>query len=281
MLLGFAGRCSRSEAHARGGDGNHRNGTSRKTVATEVGPVELNQPRDRQGSFASQLVPKGARRLGGLEDQIISLYAGGMTVREIEHHLARTLGVEPSHESIANVADAVPDEVTAGQNRPLDEFYSVVFLDAIHIKIRDGAHVKTRAVHIAVGVDLEGVKHVLGIWVQATEGAAFWASVCAELANRGVKDVLIVAWADRPVRGDRRDLAVRRGPDMRGAPDPRVDAVRGLQRSPRGGRRAQTGLHDPERRGCSPGAGGLRRFAPGRQVPHRPHGGGAGPLPAL
>jgi putative transposase len=181
------------DAHARGGDGNHRNGTSRKTVATEVGPVELDQPRDRQGSFASQLVPKGARRLGGLEDQIISLYAGGMTVREIEHHLARTLGVELSHESIANVTDAVLDEVAAWQHRPLEAFYPVVFLDAIHIKIRDGAHVKTRAAHIAVGVDLEGVKHVLGIWVQAKEGAAFWASVCAELANRGVKDVLIVA----------------------------------------------------------------------------------------
>ena len=181
------------EAHARGGDGNYRNGTSRKTVATEVGPVELDQPRDRQGSFASQLVPKGARRLGGLEDQIISLYAGGMTVREIEHHLARTLGVELSHESIANVTDAVLDEVAAWQHRPLEAFYPVVFLDAIHIKIRDGAHVKTRAAHIAVGVDLEGVKHVLGIWVQAKEGAAFWASVCAELANRGVKDVLIVA----------------------------------------------------------------------------------------
>ena len=101
--------------------------------------------------------------------------------------------MELSHESIANVTDAVLDEVAAWQHRPLEAFYSVVFLDAIHIKIRDGAHVKTRAAHIAVGVDLEGVKHVLGIWVQAKEGAAFWASVCAELANRGVKDVLIVA----------------------------------------------------------------------------------------
>jgi putative transposase len=174
------------------GSGNSRNGTTPKTVGTEVGDVVLDQPRDRNSSFASALVPKGARRLGGLEDMIISLYAGGMTIRDIQHHLAATLGTELSHETISNVTDAVADEVLAWQSRPLEAFYPVIFLDALVVKIRDGAHVTNRAAHLAVGVDLDGVKHVLGIWVQASEGAKFWTSVCAELANRGVRDVLIV-----------------------------------------------------------------------------------------
>ncbi len=174
------------------GSGNSRNGSTAKTVATEVGDLRLDQPRDRNSSFASTLVPKGARRLGGLEDMIISLYAGGMTIRDIEHHLAATLGTEMSHETISKVTDAVLEEVTAWQTRPLEAFYPVLYLDALVVKIRDGAHVTNRAAHIAVGVDMDGVKHVLGIWVQASEGAKFWAGVCAQLANRGVKDVLIV-----------------------------------------------------------------------------------------
>ena len=174
------------------GSGNSRNGSTPKTVGTEVGDIRVDQPRDRKGSFASALVPKGARRLGGLEDMIISLYAGGMTIRDIEHHLAATLSTEMSHETISKVTDAVAEEVLAWQTRPLEAFYPVIYLDALVVKIRDGAHVTNRAAHIAVGVDMDGVKHVLGIWVQASEGAKFWAGVCAELANRGVKDVLIV-----------------------------------------------------------------------------------------
>lgn len=174
------------------GSGNSRNGTTPKTVGTEVGDIGLDQPRDRNSTFASALVPKGARRLGGLEDMIISLYAGGMTIRDIQHHLAATLGTELSHETISKVTDAVAEEVTAWQTRPLEAFYPVIYLDALVVKIRDGAHVANRSAHIAVGVDMDGIKHVLGIWVQATEGAKFWAGVCAELANRGVKDVLIV-----------------------------------------------------------------------------------------
>jgi putative transposase len=174
------------------GSGNSRNGTTPKRVGTEVGDIGLDQPRDRNSTFASSLVPKGARRLGGLEEMIISLYAGGMTVRDIQHHLESTLGTEISHETISNVTDAVAEEVTAWQSRPLEAFYPVIYLDAIVVKIRDGAHVANRAAHLAVGVDMDGVKHVLGIWIQATEGAKFWASVCSQLANRGVKDVLIV-----------------------------------------------------------------------------------------
>lgn len=171
---------------------NSRNGTTPKTVATEIGDVELAVPRDRNGTFTPMLVPKGQRRLDGLDGMIISLYAGGMTIRDIQHHLISTLGTELSHETIANITDSVADEILAWQTRPLEALYPVIYLDAIVVKIRDGGHVRNKAAHIAVGVDMDGIKHVLGIWVQATEGAKFWASVCAELANRGVKDVLIV-----------------------------------------------------------------------------------------
>jgi len=171
---------------------NSRNGTTPKTVSTEIGDIELAVPRDRNGTFTPMLVPKGARRLDGLDGMIISLYAGGMTIRDIQHHLASTIGTELSHETISKITDQVADEVLAWQTRPLESLYPVVYLDAVIVKIRDGGHVRNKAAHIAVGVDMDGVKHVLGIWVQATEGAKFWASVCAELANRGVRDVLIV-----------------------------------------------------------------------------------------
>lgn len=171
---------------------NSRNGSTSKTVATQVGDVELLVPRDRDGSFTPTLVPKGARRLDGLDDIIISLYAGGMTVRDIEHHLATTIGTELSAETISNITEQVADAVLEWQARPLEALYPVIYLDAIVVKVRDGAHVTNKAAHIAVGVDMDGIKHVLGIWLQAHEGAKFWAGVCAELANRGIKDVLIV-----------------------------------------------------------------------------------------
>ncbi|MDE1578170.1 IS256 family transposase [Actinotignum sanguinis] len=183
------------EKHDRAGhgSGNSRNGTSPKTLQTQVGPVRIDQPRDRAGTFTSRLVPPGQRRMGGLDDMIISLYAGGMTIREIQHHLEATIGTQISHETISNITEAVQEEVIAWQTRPLEAFYPVLFLDAIHVKIKDHNRVASRAAHIAIGVDCDGIKHVLGIWVQAHEGAKFWAGVCAELANRGVQDVLIVA----------------------------------------------------------------------------------------
>lgn len=171
---------------------NSRNGSYPKTVATQVGDVDLAIPRDREGTFSPTLVPKGSRRLGGLDEMIVSLYAGGMTLRDIEHHLATTIGTEISRETLSKVVDEISDEVLAWQRRPLEALYPVIYLDALVVKVRDGAHVRNKAAHIAVGVDMEGVKHVLGIWVQTTEGAKFWAGVCAELANRGVRDVLIV-----------------------------------------------------------------------------------------
>jgi putative transposase len=174
------------------GSPDSRNGTSPKTLATEVGPVPLDVPRDRNGSFEPRLVPQGARRAGGLDEMIISLYAGGMTVRDIQHHLARTIGTELSHDTISRITDAVAEEVKAWQARPLEELYPVIYLDALVVKVRDGHQVRNKAAHLAVGAGLDGIKHVLGIWVQAAEGAKFWAGVCAELRNRGVRDVLIV-----------------------------------------------------------------------------------------
>jgi putative transposase len=171
---------------------NSRNGTTPKTVASEVGDIDLDVPRDRAGTFTPRLVPKGSRRLGGLDDMIISLYAGGMTIRDIQHHLVSTIGTDLSHETISKITDEVLEEVLAWQRRALEPLYPVVYLDALVVKVRDGAHVRNKAAHIAVGVDMDGIKHVLGIWVQQTEGAKFWAGVCADLANRGVKDVLIV-----------------------------------------------------------------------------------------
>ncbi len=174
------------------GSPNSRNGSTPKTLSTEVGEIPLAVPRDRAGTFEPRLVPKGARRAGGLDEMIVSLYAGGMTVRDIQHQLARTLGTELSHEAISKITDSVLEEVKAWQARPLEELYPIIYLDALVVKVRDGHQVRNKAAHIAVGVDLDGIKHVLGIWVQASEGAKFWAGVCAELRNRGVRDVLIV-----------------------------------------------------------------------------------------
>jgi putative transposase len=173
------------------GSGNSRNGVTPKQLGTEVGDLDLATPRDRNGTFDPQLVGKGQRRLDGLADMIISLYAKGVTVRDIQHHLLSTLGTELSHETISNITEAVAAEVKAWQARPLESVYPIVYLDALVVKVRDGHQVRNKAAHIAVGVDTDGVKHVLGIWVQASEGAKFWAGVCAELANRGVRDVII------------------------------------------------------------------------------------------
>jgi putative transposase len=177
---------------AGAGSGNSRNGSTPKTVLTEAGPVGLDVPRDRTASFEPRLVPKGARRVGGgLDEMIVSLYAGGMTVRDIEAHLSRTLGVEVSRETISKITDAVLEEIKKWQHRPLDPVYPVIFIDALVVKVRENNVVTNKAAHLIIGVDTDGIKHVLGIWVASAEGAKFWASVFAELANRGVRDILI------------------------------------------------------------------------------------------
>jgi putative transposase len=173
------------------GSGNSRNGATPKTVQTEVGPIAVNVPRDRAGTFTPVLLPKNARRLGGLSDVVISLYAGGMTVRDISHHLHRVYGTEVSPDTISTITDEVLEEVKAWQTRPLDEVYPIVYIDALMVKVRDGGTVRNKACYLVVGVDCAGVKRVLGIWVQQSEGAKFWGQVCTELRNRGVRDVLI------------------------------------------------------------------------------------------
>ena len=174
------------------GSGNNRNGTTAKTVATELGPVELEVPRDRNGSFTPQTVRKGQRRLDGIDRLVIGLYARGMTVRDIQAQLADTFDLDVSPDLISKITDSVLEEVKEWQARPLDPVYPVIFLDAIVCKVRDGGTVKNKAAHLAVGVDLDGKKEVLGIWVETTEGAKFWLRVMNELKSRGVEDVLIV-----------------------------------------------------------------------------------------
>ena len=174
------------------GSGNSRNGFSAKTVITTAGQARIEVPRDRNGSFEPQLVPKRQRRLGSTSDMILSLYARGMTTRDIKAHLGEVYGVEVSHETVAKVTDVVIDEVRAWQCRPVDEVYPIVFVDGIRIKVRDAGTVTNKVAHLVVGVDVDGFKHVLGIWVQAGEGAKFWLSVFTELRNRGLKAALIV-----------------------------------------------------------------------------------------
>ncbi|MFV1963311.1 MAG: IS256 family transposase [Acidimicrobiia bacterium] len=175
------------------GSGNSRNGTSPKVLLTEAGAVDLDIPRDRNGGFEPKIVPKGTTRLKGFNDRIVSLYARGMTVRDVQAHLEEIYDVEVSPDLISKVTDAVFDELQEWRNRPLDEMYPIVYIDALMIKIRDGV-VQNRPAYLAVGVDVEGRKHVLGIWIGDSkgEGSKFWLSVLSELKNRGVSDVLIV-----------------------------------------------------------------------------------------
>jgi putative transposase len=173
------------------GSGNSRNGKTTKTVSTANGPVEIDVPRDRNGSFEPQIVPKRARRVGDIEDMILSLYSRGMTTRDIEAHLREVYGVSASRELISNVTDVVTDEIESWRSRPLDEVYPILYVDGIRVKIKDNGMVGTKVAYLAIGVDLDGRKHALGCWICDTEGAKFWQKVVTDLRNRGVKDILI------------------------------------------------------------------------------------------
>ena len=188
--LGYESGDRRAKAAAR--TDNHRNGSYPKTVDSNYGPVTVDVPRDRAGTFLLTMVPKGSRRLTDVDDMTVSLYAGGMTIRDIQHHMATAMRVEFSHQTIAVVTDAVLDEVMVWRNRQLDEFYPVIFLDALRIKIRDGGLVVNKSAYMAIGVALDGIKHFLESWIAKEESASSWAQVCANLSNRGVKDVFIV-----------------------------------------------------------------------------------------
>jgi len=173
------------------GSGNSRNGHSKKTVLTDDGALDLAIPRDRAGTFEPQLVPKGERRLDGFDAKIVSLYARGLTVREIQGHLKELYGVEVSPDLISRATDAVLEEAAEWQSRPLDGCYPIVFFDALRVKIRDEGLVKNKAVYVALALDAEGTKHVLGLWIEQTEGAKFWLKVMNDLRTRGLADILI------------------------------------------------------------------------------------------
>ena len=170
---------------------NHRNGASGKTVLTEEGPLRIEVPRDRTGSFEPLLIPKHERRFTGFDDKIVAMYARGMTVREIQGFLAEQYGTEVSPDLISSVTDAVMSEVTAWQARALEPMYPVVFFDALRVKIREDAVVRNKAIYLALGVRPDGTRDILGLWIENTEGAKFWMKVFNDLKTRGVNDILI------------------------------------------------------------------------------------------
>ena len=171
--------------------GNARNGTTGKTLKTELGEVDIEVPRDRDGTFEPQLVKKRQRRLAGFDEKIIALYARGMTVRDIQGHLQDLYGVEVSPDLISRATAAVMEDVIAWQSRALDAVYPIVYLDALVVKVRDQGVVRNKAVYLALGVTVRGTKEVLGLWIEQTEGAKFWLKVVNELKTRGVRDILI------------------------------------------------------------------------------------------
>ena len=174
-----------------GGTGNTRNGSTAKTLATEHGAVEVRTPRDRQATFEPQIVRKGQRRFEGFDDKILALYSRGLSTRDIEAHLAEIYGVKVGRDLISRVTDAVMDDVREWQQRPLDDVYPVLFLDALVLKVREGGTVQRRACYLALGVTVDGERDVLGMWFQEAEGAKFWMQVLNELKQRGVRDILL------------------------------------------------------------------------------------------
>jgi putative transposase len=171
---------------------NRRNGKTRKTVRTGQGPVQIEVPRDREGSFEPQIIPKHQRQFDGFDDKILSMYARGMSTREIRAHLQEIYGVEVSADLISRVTDSVLEELTAWQSRPLERVYLVVYLDALVIKVRDKSGVHNQSLYLVVGVQPDGSKDVLGMWLQASEGAKFWLTILSELRQRGVQDILVL-----------------------------------------------------------------------------------------
>jgi putative transposase len=181
------------EPHAEppGGTGNARNGSTPKTLITDNGPVPIDTPRDRDGSFEPKIVRKRQRRFEGFDDKILALYSRGLSVRDIEAHLAEIYGVKVGRDLISRVTDAVMEDVRGWQQRPLEDVYPVIFLDALVLKIREGGSVQRRACYLALGLTVEGERDVLGMWFQETEGAKFWMQVLTDLKQRGVRDILI------------------------------------------------------------------------------------------
>ena len=179
------------EKHGSQVASNRRNGTSEKTIITETGPVNIDIPRDREGDFEPILIPKHQRRFPEMDQKIITMYAKGMSVRDIQSTLEELYGVKASPELISEVTDEVLDSVTSWQNRPLNTHYPILYLDAIQVKIKDQGHVRNKAIYVAIGVNMDGNKEVLGLWISQNEGAKFWLQVLTELKNRGVQEIFI------------------------------------------------------------------------------------------
>jgi putative transposase len=171
--------------------GNTRNGKSKKTLKGEFGELPIEIPRDRHASFEPQIIAKHQTRWAGFDEKILSLYARGMSVREIQGHLQEMYGAEVSPTLISSVTDAVIEDAKAWQTRPLEALYPIVYLDCIHVKVRDGGVVRPKAVYLALGINMAGEKEILGLWIAQTEGAKFWLQVVTELKNRGVQDIFI------------------------------------------------------------------------------------------
>ncbi|MCX7656091.1 MAG: IS256 family transposase, partial [Treponemataceae bacterium] len=172
---------------------NRRNGKTKKTLRTDQGPLEIAIPRDREGTFEPAIIPKHQREFKGFDDKILSMYARGMTTREISGHLKEIYGVEVSPELISRATDSVKELLDSWRNRNLDPLYPIVFLDALMLNVRDDGKVAKKALYVALGINLEGKKELLGLWIDQAEGAAFWLRVLNELKNRGVQDILIAA----------------------------------------------------------------------------------------
>jgi len=181
------------EKHSPSGknSGNSRNGGYKKTISGDFGNLEITTPRDRNSTFEPVILPKGETRFAGFDDKIISMYARGMTTRDIQGHLQEIYGIDVSPTLISQVTDAISEEVLLWQNRPLDEVYPIVYLDAVRIKVRHDSRVINKAVYIAIGINMDGIKEVLGMWTSENEGAKFWLQVVTELKNRGVKEIFI------------------------------------------------------------------------------------------
>jgi len=241
--------------------GNSRNGSGRKVLKGDFGELELETPRDRQASFEPKIVAKGQSRFTGFDDKITSMYARGMSTREIQGHLEEIYGIEVSPTLISNVTDAVVEEVKAWQSRPLEEMYPIVYLDAMMVKMRDNGHVQNQAVYVVLGVDREGQKEVLGLWVAQQEGAKFWLQVLTELKNRGGEGYLdrLCGWAERISRGHRSGVSEDRGAVVHRTSGAGFTELRALEAAQVGGGRSAADL--------SSGHGGRGPIAFGRDDP--------------
>jgi len=256
------------EGEAVEGRSNSRNGYGKKTVLTDSGRMQLEVPRDRLSTFDPQLIAKYQRRFPGFDEKIVSMYARGMSTREIQGHLRELYGIDASPDLVSAVTDAVLDEVAIWQNRPLEAVYPLVFFDALRVKVRDEGLVRNKAVHIALGVRADGIKEILGLWIEQNEGAKFWLRVMNELRNRGVEDVLIAVIDGLKGFPDaiRAVFSGSNCPDLHRAPDASQPGLRLLQGPQARGDGAEGYLPGAGRRGWSGCAGRLRRQPFGPQI---------------